>query len=101
MQQFYYQVSRGNAVSDALREAKLRFLHSKSGFRHPAYWAAFVATGQAGVPVELPVSWGATVSGLLVVTLAFAGVGLFLSRHRRKRERASEAPTEPRTKRGC
>ncbi len=95
MQQFYYQVSKGESVSDALREAKSRFLNSKSRFQHPAYWAAFIATGEAGVPVEIPVSWGVATSGLLVVCLCLAGAGLILSRrHRRRdpeRDRAQEA----------
>jgi len=85
MQQFYYELSRGEPVSQALREAKLRFLHSKSGFQHPAYWAAFVATGQAGTPLSLPMSWGSSVLGLVVVALGIAAVGVFTRRLKRSR----------------
>src|ERR1700742_2028647 len=41
MDSLYQGLEDGLPPSDALREAKLSLLHSKSGFRRPFYWAPF------------------------------------------------------------
>lgn len=45
MKDFYQQLVNGTAKPAALREAKLRLLHSNSETRHPYYWAPFVIIG--------------------------------------------------------
>jgi CHAT domain-containing protein len=45
MKDFYQQMVNDAAKPAALREAKLRMLHSASETRHPFYWAPFVIIG--------------------------------------------------------
>jgi CHAT domain-containing protein len=45
MKDFYQELVNGAAKPAALREAKLRMLHSGSETRHPYYWAPFVVIG--------------------------------------------------------
>ncbi len=45
MKDFYEQLVNGTAKPAALREAKLRMLHSDSETCHPYYWAPFVIIG--------------------------------------------------------
>ena len=58
MKQFYYFLARGRSKAEALREAKLVFMHSKSALTHPRYWAAFVLTGDGVTGVPLAIPWG-------------------------------------------
>jgi CHAT domain-containing protein len=47
MESFYRNMNRGLPKSEALRQAKLTFLHSSQlSWRHPYYWAAFVIEGE-------------------------------------------------------
>jgi CHAT domain-containing protein/Tfp pilus assembly protein PilF len=47
MKQFYYfAVAKRMPKAEALRLAKLKFLHSKGTLQHPRYWAAFVLNGE-------------------------------------------------------
>jgi CHAT domain-containing protein len=57
MKQFYYGLTQGDSKAQALRRAKLKFLHSGSRLAHPRFWAAFVLTGDglSGTPKFL--SW--------------------------------------------
>jgi len=41
MNVLYSRMAAGVGAADALREAKLKFIHSKEGFRRPYYWGAF------------------------------------------------------------
>ena len=74
MKQFYYFLSRGETRAEALRSAKLRFLHSASPLSSPRYWAAFVLSGDGWESCPEPISWGillaAACAGLLI-----AGMG--------------------------
>ena len=45
MKDFYQQLVNRTAKPTALREAKLRMVHSDSETRHPYYWAPFVIIG--------------------------------------------------------
>jgi hypothetical protein len=45
MVRFYSRLAGGNSLADALRGAKLEFLHSNTA-AHPAYWAAFILNGE-------------------------------------------------------
>ena len=57
MKQFYYFLGKGQAKSEALRSAKLTFLHSQSGLANPRYWAAFVLTGSGLTPLPRAIPW--------------------------------------------
>jgi CHAT domain-containing protein/Flp pilus assembly protein TadD len=58
MRQFYYFVLRENKPkADALRLAKLKFLHSKTRLNNPAVWAAFVLNGDGLSATPRVVSW--------------------------------------------
>jgi CHAT domain-containing protein len=47
MQDFYKNLSEGDAVSASLRNSKKKFLQQADGFSaHPSNWAAFVLNGQ-------------------------------------------------------
>jgi CHAT domain-containing protein/Tfp pilus assembly protein PilF len=64
MRQFYYFVLRQNKPkAEALRLAKLKFLHSKSGLNDPSIWAAFVLNGDGLSPVPRVLSWTEVVLG--------------------------------------
>jgi hypothetical protein len=70
MKQFYFFLAQGQTKSEALRSAKLQFLHSQSSLSHPQYWAAFVLTGEGFAPVPLAISWGiALIAAAGLVTL--------------------------------
>jgi len=58
MIRFYRYVANGELVAEAMRHAKLDFLHSQPTV-HPAYWAAFVVTGDgtARVPYVIRLRW--------------------------------------------
>jgi tetratricopeptide (TPR) repeat protein len=71
MKQFYYFLSRGDSKADALRAAKLRFLHSGSNLAGPRYWAAFVLNGDRGKPSARAIRWS-TLLGLPAVGLCLA-----------------------------
>jgi CHAT domain-containing protein len=48
MADFYSRLTRGAAPADALREAKLRLVHSSGAYRKPFYWGPFqLYTGAA------------------------------------------------------
>jgi CHAT domain-containing protein len=57
MKQFYYFLALGQAKSEALRSAKLEFLHSNSTWSAPRYWAAFVLNGDGWDPCVRVVPW--------------------------------------------
>lgn len=73
MRFFYQELSAGRTKSDALREAKLRFLRVNSSARHPAYWAAFVLTGDGWNPLTPVIPWYVVASapGLLLLAVAW------------------------------
>lgn len=70
MKQFYYELSRGLPKAEALRQAKLKFVHSDGTLQHPRHWAAFILHGEGLRPVPAVISWQ-----LLIIPLA---AGLFL-----------------------
>jgi len=69
MRHFYHRLGRGDSRGDALRHAKLLFLHSRTRLAHPALWSAFVLYGNGASPVGLPPPWPliAIVATLLIV----------------------------------
>jgi CHAT domain-containing protein/Flp pilus assembly protein TadD len=85
MKQFYYfALNEHKPKAEALRLAKLRFLHSNSKVADPRVWAAFVLNGDGATPLPSVVSWR-EITLLLVFTWAgvFAGLWIFLRQNRR------------------
>jgi len=72
MQQFYYFLARGQSKGDALRAAKLRFLHSNSALADPRYWGAFVLYGDGWNPMRrvLPWTWTMWAAAVAAALLA-------------------------------
>src|SRR4051794_14777901 len=73
MKQFYYYaLEKRQAKAEALRSAKLKFLHSGTKLSNPAYWAAFVLNGDGSEAVPRVISWkelAASVMAALLLTL--------------------------------
>jgi CHAT domain-containing protein len=84
MQQFYYfLLKKHKSKAEALRLAKLQFLHSGTELSHPRYWAAFVLNGEGSEPVPRFIPWQLLV--MPVPVLAFAAFLFFRMRRRKKR----------------
>jgi len=71
MKQFYYGLSRGIPKAEALRLAKLKFLHSDGALQHPRHWAAFILHGDGLQPVPRVISWGALLIPLAAALFVF------------------------------
>ena len=71
MRRFYRRLARGEPAAQALREAKLDFVHSNGPLAHPRYWSAFVLNGdpQTALPRAVPVTAGA---GVLIAAACLA-----------------------------
>ncbi|HET9837335.1 MAG TPA: CHAT domain-containing protein [Candidatus Angelobacter sp.] len=83
MQQFYYYLlQKHKSKAEALRLAKLEFLHSGGELSHPRYWAAFVLNGEGSEPVPRFIPWQLLV--LPVSLLAFAVFLVFRVRRRKR-----------------
>ena len=75
MKQFYYYaLQKRQPKAEALRSAKLKFLHSRTELENPAHWAAFVLHGDGIGALPNFVSWGA----LAAVTAGVATLALVL-----------------------
>jgi CHAT domain-containing protein/tetratricopeptide (TPR) repeat protein len=81
---YFFLLNKHKSKSDALRLAKLRFLHSGTALSHPRYWAAFVLNGEgtAKIPTFLP--WQAIVLPVPLAVL-LAVVSWHLARASRTR----------------
>jgi CHAT domain-containing protein len=73
MLKFYRNLAGGQPAAIALRNAKLEFL-AQPGSAHPAYWAAFVLSGDPNFKIPFLVSWKI----LSIVTL-LAPLTMFLA----------------------
>ena len=83
MQQFYYfLLKKHKSKAEALRLAKLQFLHSGTELSHPRYWAAFVLNGAGSEPVPRFIPWQLLV--MPVPVLAFAVFVLFRLRRKKR-----------------
>jgi CHAT domain-containing protein len=78
MKQFYAALGRGDPKGEALRSAKLRLLRSGSRLAHPANWAAFVLSGDAASPLDLPATWADLVTAAAVAAAFVAFVALWV-----------------------
>jgi CHAT domain-containing protein len=56
MLRFYRKLWSGQSVASAMRATKLEFLSGATS-AHPAYWAAFVATGDSGLRLPRVIRW--------------------------------------------
>jgi hypothetical protein len=85
MKQFYYYaLVKREPKSEALRSAKLKFLHSKTELENPANWAGFVLTGDGAGAVPNYFSWGAfAISATAAAFFLTAGFGMLLRVRRR------------------
>lgn len=84
MQRFYFfLLKKHRTKAEALRLAKLEFLHSETRLSHPRYWAAFVLNGDGALPVPWFIPWQELLLPLPVIVLLAL---LFL----RLRERVSQ-----------
>ncbi len=82
MDQFYYQLSRGESAGDALRLAKLT-LRGTAGWSHPTHWAAYVLVGQADLYPLGRRSPATLMFTLVISAAAFAALWLLLALRRR------------------
>ena len=72
MRQFYFfALRRGTSKAEALRLAKLKFLHSETNLNQPRVWAAFVLSGDGLVPLPAALSWTDMVLGVLTALAGF------------------------------
>jgi len=53
---FYLNLASGKGKAEALRQAKLEFL-ADARRAHPAYWSAFILTGEGDGPLPYRVGW--------------------------------------------
>jgi CHAT domain-containing protein len=87
MQQFYYfLLKKHKSKAEALRLAKLQFLHSGTELSHPRYWAAFVLNGEGSEPVPRFIPWQ-----LLVMPVPIVAFAVFLFVRLRRKKRATAA----------
>ncbi len=89
MQQFYYYLlKKHKSKAEALRLAKLEFLHSGTELSHPKYWAAFVLNGEGSKPVPWFIPWQ-----LLVMPVPLLAIAVFIIfKLRRKKQAAAAQP---------
>jgi CHAT domain-containing protein/Flp pilus assembly protein TadD len=88
MQQFYYfALKKHQPLAEAMRSAKLKFLHTRGSLQDPAHWASFVINGDGQEPLARFVSWreliAAAILGVLIVVFAFRLLLRFRSRTNR------------------
>jgi CHAT domain-containing protein len=93
MQQFYYfLLKKHQSKAEALRSAKLEFLHSGTELSHPRYWAAFVLNGEGSAPVPRFIPWQLLVIPIPVLALA---IFLFFWLRRKKQLTATQPLPRP------
>jgi CHAT domain-containing protein len=86
MKQFYYYaLIQGQSKAEALRSAKLAFLHSTTELANPAHWAAFVINGDGAGTLPYFVSWGELAAAAAIATIGLAAGLWLLLRGRRRR----------------
>jgi hypothetical protein len=84
MKQFYFFLLREHkSKAEALRLAKLEFLHSKSALNHPKYWAAFVLNGDGAQPIARFVPWQALLMPIPIFALLVLLVQALITRKHR------------------
>jgi tetratricopeptide (TPR) repeat protein len=74
MRVFYHHLQRGASRAEALRQAKLRFLHNDGALSNPHYWAAFVLTGEGSRAVPTAVRWRSIVFAAAILIAMIVAV---------------------------
>lgn len=74
MRVFYHHLQRGVSRAEALRQAKLRFLHSEDALSNPHYWAAFVLTGEGARAVPTAIRWRSIVIAAVILIALIVAV---------------------------
>jgi CHAT domain-containing protein len=69
MTRFYGFLASGDRASSALRKAKLTFRKSTGSASRPAFWAAFVVTGDPDVTIPRVISWPILGAGVVLCLL--------------------------------
>jgi len=78
MKQFYYSaLVERLPKAEALRQAKLKFLHSDGLLRTPSNCAAFVLNGDGGSRLPLVISWKMLAASMLALA-AIIGAGVWM-----------------------
>ena len=73
MKQFYhYSLQKNQPKAEALRSAKLKFLHSGTALANPSHWAAFVLNGDGLNPLPSFISWRTIAASAFVLTILVA-----------------------------
>jgi CHAT domain-containing protein len=86
MRQFYFFLLKEHKPkAEALRLAKLEFLHSKNALSHPRFWAAFVLNGDGAKPVPRFIPWQMLLMPVPILALALLFFGMWLQAQRRTR----------------
>lgn len=92
MKNFYTNLACGSSKEVALRKAKLDYLENKENQAalHPAYWAAFVQTGDVK-PLELVSKTGKTFKQMHIMLTVLASllvimIGFFVLRYKRQKQ---------------
>lgn len=84
MKQFYFFLLREHkSKAEALRLAKLEFLHSRNALSHPKYWAAFVLNGDGAWPIARFIPWQALLMPIPILALLVLLVRASITRRRR------------------
>jgi len=96
MKQFYFFLSEGRSKSEALRSAKLAFLHSRTDRANPRYWGAFVLTGSGVAPLPGVVPWSLVSLAGAAVFAGIAFAARFAVKAGRQSPRRETALTENR-----
>jgi len=92
MKQFYYfALQQGQSKAEALRSAKLKFLHSKTDLEAPAHWAGFVLNGDGLATLPTFVSWNAVVAGIAIAAFVLS-CGLWLALRIGRRSHGIDRP---------
>jgi CHAT domain-containing protein/Tfp pilus assembly protein PilF len=80
MKQFYYSaLVERLPKAEALRQAKLKLLHSDGPLRTPSNWAAFVLNGDGLTRVPLVISWKMLAASMLALAAVMSGFGVWLA----------------------
>ena len=92
MKDYYINLAQFNSKEKALQQAKLDYMEAQEGsiLSHPAFWAAFVQTGDTA-PMELVTKTGKTfremhymMTGLFLLLVIGVGYGLYRGFKKRK-----------------
>lgn len=93
MKQFYYfALQERLPKAEALRRAKLKFLHSGSAMQNPSHWAAFVLNGDGLNPLPKVVSWKMIAASALALAACLAIAVMVLTSRQQRRNHGIHGP---------